>query len=61
MSSGLGRRRGLDPALLWLWRTPASTDLIGPLSWEIPYAVGAALKRQKDKKIILIKLNIFKV
>ena len=23
---------------------------IGPLAWELPYAVGVALKRQKEKK-----------
>ena len=24
MSCGVGHRRGLDPALLWLWRRPAA-------------------------------------
>ena len=33
--------------LLWLWCRPAA---IGPLAWEPPNAVGAALKRQKDQK-----------
>ena len=28
----------------------AAVALIGPLAWEHPYAAGAALKRQKDKK-----------
>ena len=28
----------------------AAAALIGPLAWELPYAVGAALKRQKKKK-----------
>ena len=41
----------LDPVLLWLWQMWAATALIGPLAWESPYAAGAALKRQKDKKI----------
>ena len=27
-----------------------ATALIRPLAWEPPYAVGAALKRQKDQK-----------
>ena len=52
MSCGVGRRRGSDPALLWLWRRPVAAALIGPLAWEPPYAAGAALeqaKRQKDK------------
>ena len=29
---------------------PAAVALIRPLSWEPPYAVGEALKRQKAKK-----------
>ena len=29
---------------------PAATAPIHPPSWEPPYAVGAALNRQKDKK-----------
>ena len=36
-----------DPALLWLWRRPAAVAPIRLLAWEPPYAVGAALKRQK--------------
>ena len=35
---------------LWLWHRPMATDLIRPLAWEPPYAVGAALKRPKKKK-----------
>ena len=46
MSCGVGHRGGLDPALLWLERRLAATALIQPLTWEPPYAVGAALKRQ---------------
>ena len=50
MSCGLGCRRGSDPALLlWLWRRPAAIAQISPLAWEPPYAVGAALKREKDR------------
>jgi len=48
MSYGVGRRCGLDPLLLWLWCRPAATAPIGPLAWESPYAMGEALKRQKD-------------
>ena len=51
MSCGIGRRRGLDLELLWLWCRPAATALILPLAWEPPYAVRAALKRQKKKKL----------
>ena len=50
MSSGIGRRHGSDPALLWLWHRPAATALIRPLTWELPYAASVFLKRQKDKK-----------
>ena len=50
MNCGVGRRCGLDLALLWLWRKLAAVVWIGPLAWEPPYASGAALKRQKTKK-----------
>ena len=50
MSCGVGQRLSLDLALLWLWHRPEATALIRPLAWEPPYAVGAALKRQKKKK-----------
>ena len=53
MSCGVGCRHGLDLALLWLWCRLAATALIRPLAWKPPYAVGMALKRQKDKKIII--------
>ena len=36
--------------MLWLWCRPAAVASTGPLSWENPYARGAALKRQKTKK-----------
>ena len=51
MSCGIGRRRGSDPSLLCLWCRPVATAPIGPLAGEPPYAVGAALKSQKKKKI----------
>ena len=47
---GVGRRRGLDPALLWLWCRPVATAPIGPLVWEAPYAMGVALEKDKKKK-----------
>ena len=58
MSCGVGRRRGLDPKLLWLWYRPVAVALIGPLAWEPPHAVGVALKRQKKnhtKKLTLVQ------
>ena len=53
MSCGVGRRQGLDPRLLWLWRRLAATASIRPLAWEPPYAEGVAqemAKRSKKKK-----------
>ena len=48
MSCGVGRRHGSDLELLWC--RLAATAQIQSLAWEPPYAVGAALKRQKTKK-----------
>ena len=50
MSSGVGRRRGWDPASLSLWCRLAATALIGPLAWEPPYATDAALEKAKRQK-----------
>ena len=50
MSCGVGRRRGSDLALLWLWHRLAATAPNGPLAWEPPSATGVALKRQKTPK-----------
>ena len=50
VSCGVGRRRGSDPALLWLWCRKAAEAPIQPLAWELPYATGAALKRQTNKQ-----------
>ena len=47
MGYGVGCRRGLDPALLWLWYRLAAVAPIQPLTWELPYASGAALERKK--------------
>ena len=50
MSCGVGHRYGSDPMFLWLWHRPVANAPIGPLAWELPYAVDAALKRQKEKR-----------
>ena len=47
MSCGIGHRRSLDPAWLWLWCRPVATAPIGPLAWEPLYAAGAALEKAK--------------
>ena len=49
---GEGHRLGSDLALLCLWCGSVAVAPIGPLAWELPYAMGAALKRQKKKKQI---------
>ena len=48
MSSGVGRRQGSDPALCWLWCRPVATAPIGPLAWEPPCAMGAALETENN-------------
>ena len=48
MSCGVAHRHGLDPVLLRLWRNQAVAVLIRPLAWELPYAVGVALKEKKE-------------
>ena len=50
MSCGVGRRRGSDPALLWLWRRPVAAAPITPLAWESPYAAEVALEKAKSQK-----------
>ena len=35
--------------VLWLWYRLAVAAPIQPLAWELPYAIGVALKRQKEK------------
>ena len=49
MSCGVGHRCSSDLALLWLWGRLTAAAFIQPLAWELPYAAGAALKRQKNK------------
>ena len=47
MSCDVGRRRGSDPELLWLWHRPVTTAPTGLLAWEPPYATRAALEKAK--------------
>ena len=49
MSCGIGHRHDSDLAFLWLWRRPMATSLIGPLAWEAPYAMAAALEKAEKK------------
>ena len=41
---------GRSQMQLWLWCKPAAVALIGPLAWELPYALGVALKEKRKKK-----------
>ena len=50
MSCGVGHRRGLDSALLWLWCRTVATAPIRSLAWEPPYAMGEVLKKKKKSK-----------
>ena len=59
MSYGVGRRHSSDLALLWLWHRRAAAAPIQPLAWEPPYAVGAALKRQKKKSFGEMQCCVF--
>ena len=47
--------------LLWLWYRPAAAAPITPLSWELPYAVGAALKKKKAKKKKVTESSYWKI
>ena len=40
----------MDLALLWLWHRQSAIAPNGPLAWEPPYAVGAALEKQANKQ-----------
>ena len=53
MSCGIGCRCGWYLAGTWLGSGIAVTvaiTLIQPLAWELPYAIGEALKSKKKKK-----------
>ena len=53
---GVGHRHGSDPTLPWLWHRLAAVAPTGPLAWEPLYDAGAALKKTKDKKKMLVLL-----
>ena len=44
-----------DQALPWLWCRPATVAPIRPLAWELPHAVGEALKSKTNKQTNYIK------
>ena len=57
MSCGVDCRRVLDLALLWLWCGPVATAPIRPLAWDLPYAMGEALKRKRKKIMSNVEHN----
>ena len=52
VSCGVGCRCGSNTVLLWLWLRPAAIAPIRALAWEPPYAMGVALKKYTNKKLI---------
>ena len=48
LTPGLAQWIG-DLVLLWLWHRPAAAAPIPPVTWELLYAIGAALKIKKKK------------
>ena len=52
MSWGVGHRRGLDPALLWLWCMPMAIALIRPLAGNfICHCYGP--KKEKESRMVM--------
>ena len=51
MSCSEGHRHGSNPTLLWLWHRLAAAHLIQPVAWELPYAMGEALKSKKKNEM----------
>ena len=43
-------RYGSGLALLWLWSRLAAAATVRPLAWELPYAKGMALKRERERE-----------
>ena len=56
VSCGVGLRHGLDPVLLC--RRPTALALIRPLAWELPYAVGVALRRKKKNRENVLNVGL---
>ena len=50
MSCGVDHRCDSGLALLCLWCRPATAVLIQPLTWELPWTIGLALKCKNRKE-----------
>ena len=57
MRCGIGRRRGLDPMLLWLWHRLLATALIQPIPWEPRYAAGVVLEKKRPNELKVVPLR----
>ena len=44
--------------LLWLWHSRAPEAPIRPLAWELPYAIGAAVKGKNIYIILLLLVYV---
>ena len=55
MNCGVGHTCDSDPVLLWLWCRPAPIALVGPVAWQLPYTMGAALKQRHKNRIDLLE------
>ena len=40
----------LTVCVVWLWYTPANIAPIQPIAWELAYATGVALEKEKNKQ-----------
>ena len=58
MSCGVGCRLSWAPALQWLWHRPTAEPPVWPLAWELPYAIGSALKNTKKTPLIIREMQI---
>ena len=57
VNCGVGHRCSSDPALLWLWCRPAAIAPIGPLAWELSYAVVRPLVITVDPFLVFLPVS----
>ena len=51
MSCSVGCRCGSDPMLLWLWCGLEAVAPIWPLTWELPYAANAVVRKTRKRNV----------
>ena len=52
----VGHRRGSDP--VWLWYRLSPVAPIRPLAWELPHAIGVALKSKNKNYCFVSSLHV---